>query len=150
MTPNTSEDVSLIMRVLTATNTKFALRSAGNLDIPGFNAVGSDGVVVALQNMNKKVLSADKKYATIGTGLNWKSIYSWIEPFGVQIVGGREPRVGAGGFLLGGMSLRRTSSGTILILREIGGIALFNDKYGLGLDQIVRYEVRPSNTSVFS
>ncbi|KAH7014660.1 hypothetical protein B0J12DRAFT_611307 [Macrophomina phaseolina] len=130
VTPNTSEDVSTVMRVLTATNTKFAVRSAGNLDIPGFNAVGSDGVVIALQNLDKKVLSADKQYATIGTGLNWRSIYSWIEPYGVQIVGGREPRVGAGGFLLG------------------GGIALFNDKYGLGMDQIVRYQVVLTNGTV--
>jgi FAD/FMN-containing dehydrogenase len=99
----------MVMRVLTATKTKFAIRSAGNLDIPGFNAVGSDGVVIALQNLNKKVLSADKRYATIGTGLTWKSIYSWIEPYGVQIVGGREPRVGAGGFLLGGMSFEHPS-----------------------------------------
>lgn len=93
------------MRVLTATNTKFAIRSGGHLVIPGWNAVGGDGVVIALQNLNKKVLSPDKKFATIGAGLNWKAIYQWIEPFGVQIVGGREPRVGAGGFLLGGTTV---------------------------------------------
>ncbi|KAJ4348483.1 uncharacterized protein N0V89_009858 [Didymosphaeria variabile] len=91
------------MRVLTATNTKFAVRSAGNLDIPGWNAVGSDGVIVALEKLDKKVLSADKKYATIGTGQQWRSVYKWIEDFDVQIIGNREPQVGVGGFLLGGI-----------------------------------------------
>jgi FAD/FMN-containing dehydrogenase len=102
VTPNNAQEVATVMKVLTATNTKFAVRSAGNLDIPGYNAVGGDGVVIALQNLKKKVLSADKKTATIGTGLNWKAVYEWIEPNGVQIVGGREPRVGVGGLLLGG------------------------------------------------
>ncbi|KAL1602685.1 hypothetical protein SLS60_006105 [Paraconiothyrium brasiliense] len=113
------------MRVLTATNTKFAVRSAGNLDIPGWNAVGGDGVVVALEKLDKKVLSADKKYATIGTGQQWRSVYEWIEGYDVQIIGNREPQVGVGGFLLG------------------GGISLFNDKNGLGMDQVVRYEGIP-------
>ena len=111
------------MRVLTITNTKFAVRSWGHLPLPGWNAVGSDGVVISLERFQKKVLSADKKTATLGTGQNWGTVYDWIEPLGVQVVGGRDPGVGVGGFLLG------------------GGISLFNDKKGLGLDQVVRYEV---------
>ncbi|KAF9731660.1 hypothetical protein PMIN07_001846 [Paraphaeosphaeria minitans] len=123
VTPETSADVSLIMRVLTATNTKFAIRSWGHLPLPGWNAVGSDGVVISLERLQKKVLSPDKKYAVLGPGQNWATVYDWIEDQGVQVVGGRDPGVGVGGFLLG------------------GGISLFNDKKGLGLDQVVRYEV---------
>lgn len=111
------------MRVLTITNTKFAVRSWGHLPLPGWNAVGGDGVIISLERFQKRVLSADKKTATLGTGQNWGTVYDWIEPLGVQIVGGRDPGVGVGGFLLG------------------GGISLFNDKKGLGLDQVVRYEV---------
>jgi hypothetical protein len=36
----------------------------------------------------------------------------------------------------------------VLTCRETGGIALFNDKYGLGMDQIVRYEVVLTNGTV--
>ena len=91
------------MRVLTATNTKFAIRSWGHLPLPGWNSVGSDGVVISLENLQKKVLSADKKYATLGPGQNWGTVYNWVKQYGVNIIGGRDVGVGVGGFLLGGM-----------------------------------------------
>jgi FAD/FMN-containing dehydrogenase len=40
--------------------------------------------------------------ATIGTGLIWDDVYAALEPFGVNIVGGRVTGVGVAGFTLGG------------------------------------------------
>lgn len=50
-----------------ALETRFAIRSAGNNDVPGFHSVGSDGVLIALQNLNKLAISADKNSVTLGT-----------------------------------------------------------------------------------
>ena len=91
------------MIVLNALQTKFAVRSGGHTDAPGFNGVGSDGVLVALQNLNKLAISSDKKIATVGTGNRWGAVYKYVAEYGVNVVGGREPMVGVGGFLLGGM-----------------------------------------------
>jgi FAD/FMN-containing dehydrogenase len=83
--------------------TKFATRSGGHFPVPGFNSVDSEGVLIALQNLNNLAVSADRKTATIGTGNRWGAVYRFVEQYGVNVVGGREPQVGVGGFLLGGM-----------------------------------------------
>ena len=40
---------------------------------------------------------------TIGTGNRWGAVYEYAAQNGVNVVGGREPMVGVGGFLLGGI-----------------------------------------------
>lgn len=103
MTPHTASDLSKIIRVIAALKTKFAIRSGGHNDVPGFNSVASDGVLIALQNLNKLAISADKMSVTLGTGNRWSAVYRYVAEHGVAVVGGREPSVGVGGFLLGGM-----------------------------------------------
>jgi hypothetical protein len=44
VTRNANQDVSLIMRVMTATETKFAVQNWGHLPLHGWNVVGSDGI----------------------------------------------------------------------------------------------------------
>ena len=97
--------MSVIMKVLVALQTKFALRSGGHKPAPGFNSVGSDGVLIALQDLNKLAISPDKKTVTTGTGNRWRDVYGFVEPYGVLVVGGRVEMVGVGGYTLGGMSL---------------------------------------------
>ena len=93
------------MKVLVALETKFAIRSGGHKPAPGFNSIGSDGVLIALQNLNKLAISADKKTVTTGTGNRWRDVYGFVEPHGVIVVGGRVDMVGVGGYMLGGMNL---------------------------------------------
>jgi FAD/FMN-containing dehydrogenase len=40
--------------------------------------------------------------ATIGAGLIWDDVYAALEPYGVNVVGGRVSGVGVAGFTLGG------------------------------------------------
>ena len=103
MTPNTTSDLSKIMLLLNVLRTKFATRSGGHTVAPGFNGIGSDGVLLALQNLDTLDISPDKKTMTIGTGNRWGAVYEYAAQNGVNIVGGREPMVGVGGFLLGGI-----------------------------------------------
>ena len=40
--------------------------------------------------------------ADVGTGLVWDDVYAALEPYAVNVVGGRVPGVGVAGFTLGG------------------------------------------------
>lgn len=102
VTPNSAPEVSIIIQVISALETKFAIRSGGHKPTPGFNSVGSDGILIALQNLNSLSISADKNTMTVGTGARWRDAYVFARDHGKILVGGREPMVGVGGFLLGG------------------------------------------------
>ena len=102
VTPDTAKDLSKALQVLQVLKTKFATRSGGHSPSPGFNSVGNNGILLALQNLNTLGISANKKTITIGTGNRWGAVYKFAAENGVNVVGGREPMVGVGGFLLGG------------------------------------------------
>ncbi|KAL8687474.1 MAG: hypothetical protein Q9218_006366, partial [Villophora microphyllina] len=122
VTPKSAQELSVIIRVITALKTKFAVRSGGHKPTPGFNGVGPDGVLIAMQNINSLKLSADTKTLTVGTGNRWRDAYNYARVNGKIIVGGREPMVGVGGFLLG------------------GGVNLFLNTWGLALDLVTRFQ----------
>jgi len=49
-------------------------------------------------------IKVDTAAATVevGAGLTWDQVYPELEPYGVNVVGGRLPRVGVAGSTLGG------------------------------------------------
>lgn len=58
-----------------------------------------------------------------GPGLNWYDMYSFLEPYGKVIVGGRLKTIGIAGLTIG------------------GGISYFTAKYGFGMDNVLSYDV---------
>ena len=102
----------MIVKVLTILKTKFAVRSGGHKASPGFAGVGSDGVLIALQNLNQLALNLDSKTMKVGTGNRWRDVYTYSEKNNVIVVGGRVPIVGVGGFTLGGMGQISRCSGS--------------------------------------
>ena len=65
----------------------------------------------------------------VGSGLIWDDVYAALEPFGVNVVGGRVTGVGVAGFSLG------------------GGYSWLTNQYGLTVDNILSYElVLPNGT----
>jgi len=123
VTPDTDTEVSQIMTILSVFRTKFAVRSGGHFEAPGFNGVGGDGVLVALSNLKKLALSNDRKVLTLGPGQRWGPVYDFVNPYNVTVLGGRQPMVGVGGLLLG------------------GGLSLFYNTYGISLSRVSRYHV---------
>lgn len=91
------------MKVLSASNTTFAIRSGGHKDAPGFASIGRNGILIALSRLKSLSLSHDKSLATIGPGLRWGDVYSALEPQERIVVGGRISVVGVGGLILGGL-----------------------------------------------
>lgn len=104
MTPENTAEVSHVIKVLNALNTKFAIRSGGHKYAPGFASIDNHGVLIALSKLNSVNLNHDKSIATIGPGLRWQEVYAALEPQGKVVAGGRVSVVGVGGLILGGMS----------------------------------------------
>ncbi|KXX82951.1 Bifunctional solanapyrone synthase [Madurella mycetomatis] len=95
-----AEDVSWTLRVVAASRTPFAVYSGGHASNPGFSS--TKGVHISLDNLNHMQLSDDKTTITLGFGAAWKDVYDFLEPHGLNVVGGRVIGPGVGGFTLGG------------------------------------------------
>lgn len=67
---------------------------------PGFSS--TRGVQVALTRLNEIKVDFTSETVEIGAGLTWDQVYVYLEPNGVNVVGGRAPTVGVAGFTLGG------------------------------------------------
>jgi FAD/FMN-containing dehydrogenase len=55
-----------------------------------------------MTRFNEIVIHEDEGTVDIGAGLTWTSVYSYLVPKGLNVVGGRLNGVGVGGFILGG------------------------------------------------
>ncbi|KAI1208962.1 FAD-binding domain-containing protein [Annulohypoxylon truncatum] len=128
--PKSAQEVSTVIKILSQTGTKFAVRSGGHNYIPGFASINETGVLVSLSNLNTTVLSTDKKTAKIGPGNRWEEVYGALVPQGVTVVGGRVGPVGVGGLMLG------------------GGLSYFATQRGLAFDNVKSYEVVLANGSI--
>ena len=95
-----SGDVGVALRAIASSRTPFAVKSGGHASNPGFSS--TTGVHISLARMTQVVLSADKKSVEIGMGMTWAGVYGQLEGTGVNVVGGRTPGPGVGGFTLGG------------------------------------------------
>jgi FAD/FMN-containing dehydrogenase len=124
--PKTAEDVSTIIKVLTAEDSfglcQFAVRSGGHTPIPGSNNV-ADGITIDLLYMNSTIYNAETQIASIRPAARWGSVYQTLEPLGRMVAGGRGSTVGVGGFLLG------------------GGISHYAPRVGLSCDNVVNFQV---------
>ena len=55
-----------------------------------------------MSRFNGVVYNADSNTADVGAGLVWDDVYAALEPYDVNVVGGRVSGVGMAGFTLGG------------------------------------------------
>ena len=88
------------MQIVGASRTPFAVYSGGHSSNPGFSS--TPGVHITLKRLNQVDLSEDKKIVTLGFGQGWTDVYDALDGTGVNVVGGRVPGPGVGGFTLGG------------------------------------------------
>lgn len=131
--PRSAEEVSAIVRILTASDQqkpcRFAVRSGGHTPIPGANDI-DDGVTVDLLYMNGTDYNADTEVASVWPAARWGSVYAALEPLGRMVAGGRGSTVGVGGFLLG------------------GGISHHAPRVGLSCDNVINFQVVLANGSI--
>ena len=80
------------------------MKGGGHTANPGFSS--TPGVQIAMARFDAVTYDASAGTATIGAGLIWDDVYAALEPYDVNVVGGRVTGVGAAGFTLGGGELR--------------------------------------------
>ncbi|KAM7192112.1 hypothetical protein V8F33_008537 [Rhypophila sp. PSN 637] len=115
------KDLSTAVKIVGDTRTPFAIKSGGHASNPGFSSTPS--VHISMERMNQIILSADKKTVEVGFGNLWVDVYKAIESAGVNVVGGRVPGPGVGGFTLG------------------GGYSWKTNQYGLTVDTVLSFDV---------
>ncbi|KAH7417844.1 hypothetical protein BKA64DRAFT_738392 [Cadophora sp. MPI-SDFR-AT-0126] len=116
---NDANDISAAIKVIGATRTPFAVKSAGFNSNPGFSS--TTGVHISLEKIKQITLSEDKATAEIGLG-NAK-VYQSLNGSGVNVLGARADGPGTGGVTLS------------------CGYSWYTNQYGLGCDTVVSYEL---------
>ena len=117
--PTSTEDVVAIVKLAGEEECPFALRSGGHmtfkgvllllstitlpdLSIKGASNIGPEGFTIDTTNLTHLELSEDKASIAVGTGNRWGAVFDLLTPQNLTVVGGRDPYVGVGGYLLGG------------------------------------------------
>ncbi|KAI9762018.1 MAG: hypothetical protein M4579_000654 [Chaenotheca gracillima] len=128
LTPTSPEDISTAVIVLRLTNCPFAVKSGGHAAFVGASNV-QDGITIDLKLL--KDLSYDGDSTThIAAGNTWGDVYSYLDPQGVAVVGGRVSAIGVGGLTLG------------------GGISFFSGHRGWACDGVGNYQVVLANGEI--
>ncbi|PQE24720.1 FAD binding domain-containing protein [Rutstroemia sp. NJR-2017a WRK4] len=120
--PVTADQVADGMSVISKCNAQFAIRGGGHMNFPGANNING-GVMLALSGLDTIQISADNSTVEVGPGLRWFDVYSYLEPYGRIVIGGRLKTIGVPGLTL------------------IGGVHYFANKYGYAMDNVVSYDV---------
>ncbi|OBZ76960.1 Bifunctional solanapyrone synthase [Grifola frondosa] len=125
--PGTAQDVGIILQILGNTTTPFAVKGGGHASNPGWSS--TPGVQIAMSRFGGVNYDPTAQTAEIGAGLIWDDVYAALEPFAVNVVGGRVTGVGVAGFTLG------------------GGYSWKTNQYGLTIDTAEAFElVLPNGT----
>lgn len=128
--PSNTMQVQLIMKIVSRTAARFAVRGGGQNPNRGWGSIGDNGILIDLSRLDKLHLHSDKASITVGAGNRWLDVYERLESTNRTVLGGRMPDVGVGGLLLG------------------CGIPNFASEFGLACDFVRRVEVVLGNGSV--
>ncbi|RGP77013.1 FAD binding domain-containing [Fusarium longipes] len=120
--PESTEDVSAIMRVITNGQCPFGMSSGKHSAYRNSNAV-EDGITVDFGYMNQTSYDSETRIAGIQPGSSWGHVYEALDQYGVAAVGGRASPVGVGGFITG------------------GGYSFHSNVRGFSCSQVVNFEV---------
>ncbi|RYC56975.1 hypothetical protein CHU98_g9232 [Xylaria longipes] len=121
--PATAEDVaSIISTIVPDRACDFAVRGHGHAADGGFANING-GVTIDMTALTSLSLSDDGAVVSVGAGSKWIDVYSYLDPYNVQVAGGRNGQVGVGGLLVG------------------GGISHFAARAGWSCDNVVNFEV---------
>lgn len=105
------------------------VKGGGHASNPGYSS--SSGVQIIMKRFSAVTVDETASTAVIGMGLVWDDVYEALEPYSVNVVGGRVTGVGVAGFALG------------------GGYSWKTSQYGLTVDNIVEFDlVLPNGTFV--
>ncbi|KAH7337971.1 hypothetical protein B0J17DRAFT_717656 [Rhizoctonia solani] len=120
--PESSSDVSTVVKTLVKNKCEFAVRGGGHTTNPGWAGTNS-GVLISLSKLTTVEVSGDKQSVVVGAGNRWGDVYDKTGPHNVTVAGGRISKVGVSGFLLG------------------GGLHFLMHKEGFAANNVLSYEI---------
>ncbi|KAK8045598.1 Bifunctional solanapyrone synthase [Apiospora rasikravindrae] len=98
--PRTVDELQGAVTILVEEDARFGVRSGGYSPNPGA-AVVDGSVLIDLSRFTQIEYNAEHEKVVIGTGLRWRNVYDYLDPYGVTVVGGKHLDVGVGGLILG-------------------------------------------------
>ena len=98
--PESTADVQATVKILTQEQCPFGVKSGGHSAWKGSNGI-ANGVTVDLGYMNTTSYNQDTGIVSIQPGARWGSVYEFVDPYNVTVVGARTSVVGVGGFTTG-------------------------------------------------
>lgn len=113
----------------------------------------STGVQIAMTRFSQVTYDDVTQTAEVGAGLVWDDVYAVLEPYNVNVVGGRVPGIGVAGFTLGGGKLRLSMSHRFpMVIKRynLTGYSWKTNQYGLTLDTVQAFELVLPNGTVTS
>ena len=63
-------------------------------------------MIIDLSKLKQISISDDKQVLSLGPGGRWGDVYTFLDPHGVSVIGGRIPQIGVAGVILGGFFLK--------------------------------------------
>ncbi|KAL3489512.1 hypothetical protein BJX62DRAFT_239046 [Aspergillus germanicus] len=127
--PASAEQLGEAIKLLKSVNAQFAVRGGGHMGIRGSNNI-DNGVLIVMSALNTLELNDDQSLLSVGPSYRWGDVYSWLEPYGLAVAGGRLSPVGVPGLLLA------------------GGVNFYGNQVGFGCDTVVNYQVVLADGSV--
>ncbi|KAJ7804534.1 hypothetical protein B0H14DRAFT_2201608, partial [Mycena olivaceomarginata] len=88
VSPTTADDVLAIVGIAAQSGCDFAVRSGGHMSWKGSSNIGPSGFTIDLQKLNSISLSNDRSVVSIGAGAGWRTVYRFLDPYNLTIVGG--------------------------------------------------------------
>ncbi|WYZ36001.1 hypothetical protein EsH8_X_000648 [Colletotrichum jinshuiense] len=119
-TPDSAELVADAVNLFRENNCSFAVRSGGHSPSKGWANIDG-GVLLATTDLNN--LTLGDNHVSVGAGLRWGSVYDFLDPHGLVVIGGRGAGVGVSGLVLG------------------GGVSHFTPMRGLACDNVKGFEI---------
>jgi hypothetical protein len=101
--PESAQDVSVALKTIKATASRFAVKAGGHNPNTFFASVDS-GVLIDLNSMTERSYDPSTTLATYQPGGTWGDLYDYYQEHGRTVVGGRLAGVGTGLALGGGLS----------------------------------------------
>lgn len=129
-TPSTPDDLAAAIKIVGSQRIRFAVSCSGHASNQGFSS--TPGVHISMKGFQDVTVSADGSSVDIGGGIAWSDVYQKLDKTNVNVVGGRVPGPGIGGFVTGG-----------------GGFSWITNQYGLTGDTLIEANmILPNGTLV--
>jgi FAD/FMN-containing dehydrogenase len=148
--PESTADVQATVKILTKDQCPFGIKAGGHSAWKGSNSI-ANGVTVDFGYMNTTSYNPDTGIASIQPGARWGSVYEFVDPYNVTVVGARTSVVGVGGFTTGGgvsvvYTLHTGSTGEHWLTTF--QYSFHSNSHGFACDNVVNWEIVLADGSV--